>query len=199
MPEPLLVIDGHPDPEPAHFVHALAAACEAGAREAGRPVERLDIARLALPPLRSQAEWHAAPAAAIASGVAEAQEKIARARHIVLFYPLWLGAPPAAVKAFLEQTLRPGFATPAPGEGDILRARKLRGRTARIVVTMGMPAFVHRWWFGAHALKSLRRDVLGLCGIRPVRETLIGSVEAMGEARRRAWLERMRRLGAAGR
>jgi putative NADPH-quinone reductase len=60
---------------------------------------------------------------------------------------------------------------------------------------MGMPALVYRWWFGAHSLKSLERNVLRFVGIHPIRETLIGGVETIGDEKRRAWLERMRALG----
>jgi putative NADPH-quinone reductase len=75
----------------------------------------------------------------------------------------------------------------------------LKGRSARIVITMGMPAFIYRWYFGAHSLKSLERNVLKFCGVGPVRETLIGMVEAGDDAKRRAWLTRMRALGQSGR
>jgi hypothetical protein len=35
------------------------------------------------------------------------------------------------------------------------------GRSARIVVTMGMPAFIYCLWFGAHGLKSLTQNLSG--------------------------------------
>lgn len=41
---------------------------------------------------------------------------------------------------------------------------------------MGMPGFVYRWFFFKHSVTSLRRNVLELVGIRPVRETIIGTV-----------------------
>ena len=70
------------------------------------------------------------------------------------------------LKAFLEQALRPGFAF---DESSRMPRKLLKGRSARIVVTMGMPAFVYRWYFGAHGLRSLERNILGFCGIRPIR------------------------------
>jgi putative NADPH-quinone reductase len=60
---------------------------------------------------------------------------------------------------------------------------------------MGMPALVYRWYFGAHSLKSLERNILGFCGIRPIRESLFGMVEAAGDAKRRRWLATMRTHG----
>jgi len=71
-------------------------------------------------------------------------------------------------------------------------------RSARIVVTMGMPAFVYRWVFFAHSLKSLRRNTLWFCGIGPIRSTIIGSIEGMNERQRLGWLDEMRGLGELG-
>src|SRR5262245_42841392 len=113
-----------------------------------------------------------------------------------IIYPLWLGTMPALLKAFFEQTFRPGFAfkTGERGWGSLLQ-----GRSARIVVTMGMPAFIYRWYFGAHGLKSLERSILRFVGIRPIRETLIGMIANADEGKRKAYLEKLRALGCEGR
>ena len=62
---------------------------------------------------------------------------------------------------------------------------------------MGMPAFIYRWYFGAHGLKSLTQN-LSLVGISPSRSTLIGTIEGMDEDKRRRWLGRLRSLGKQG-
>ena len=105
---------------------------------------------------------------------------------------------PAALKGFFEQTLRPGFAFAAAAKGGLPR-KLLRGRSARIVVTMGMPAFFYRWYFRAHSLKSLERNVLAFCGIAPVHASIVGMVEGLDDARRTGWLKRMQELGRAAR
>ena len=74
----------------------------------------------------------------------------------------------------------------------------LSRRSARIVVTMGMPALIYRWYFGAHGLKSLERSILRFVGIKPIKETLIGLMGTAGEAKRKAWLEKLRALGRKG-
>jgi putative NADPH-quinone reductase len=113
------------------------------------------------------------------------------AEHLVFFYPLWLGDMPALLKAFLEQVARPGFAI---AEGKMPKPL-LRGRSARLVVTMGMPAFFYRFYYGGHSVKSFQRNILKFAGIRPVESSLIGNVEG-NPADRAAWLDRMRELGA---
>ena len=55
---------------------------------------------------------------------------------------------------------------------------------------------VYRWYFGAHGLKSLERSILGFAGIGPIRESPFGMIEQASEAKRRAWLAKLRRLGA---
>lgn len=67
-----------------------------------------------------------------------------------------------------------------------------------MMVTMGMPAPLYRWYFGAHSLKSFERNILAFVGIKPVHATLIGLVERSLPKRER-WLRRMRRLGAKAR
>ncbi|MEX2353635.1 MAG: NAD(P)H-dependent oxidoreductase, partial [Gammaproteobacteria bacterium] len=164
------------------------------AEASGKEVRAIEVARLDFEILRSKEEWQTGtPAKPIQS----AQETIRWAEHLVIIYPLWLGTMPALLKAFLEQVLRPGFAIDASKPG--MWKKQLTGKSARVVVTMGMPAFVYRWFFGAHSLKSLERNILHFCGIKPVRESLIGMVESNNPSARNKWLARLESLGRAGR
>jgi putative NADPH-quinone reductase len=189
MSKNILIIDGHPDADRERFIHALADAYAAGAEQARHQVRRVELATLDFPLLRSRAQWtDGAPPPAIV----EAQAAIAWAEHLVILYPLWLGDMPALLKGFLEQVARPGFAL---AEGTAPRPL-LRGRSARLVVTMGMPAFFYRFYFGAHSVKSFERNILKLVGIKPVDHSLIGSVEGDPAAREK-WLDTMLQLGMA--
>jgi len=192
MGKRILIVQGHPDAGQRHFCHVLAEAFAQGARGAGHDVQTIDIATIKFPLLRSKADWdHGAVPAALVP----AQQAIHWAEHLVFFFPLWLGGMPALLKGFLEQVARPGFALSAFAEGELPK-KLLTGRSARLVVTMGMPALVYRWYFRAHSLKALERNILGFVGIAPIRETLIGSVEGLSDAQRNAWLDK---LGALGR
>ena len=192
MARRILVLQGHPTPGGGHFGNALAEAYIRGAMAGGHEVREIVVTELEFPILRSKAEWEEGP---VPSAIQGAQAAIAWAEHLVLIYPLWLGTLPALFKAFLEQALRPGFALDSRAGAF---SKRLRGKSARIVVTMGMPALVYRWYFGAHSLKNLERNILAFCGIAPIRETIVGSVETMGRAKGRRWIERLERLGRAG-
>lgn len=191
MNKAILIIQGHPDCRRQHLCHALADAYADGAIAAGHAVDRIEPARLRLPLLDSVEDWqHQAPTPEVAA----AQEAIRHAQHLVLFYPLWLGDMPAMLKGFLEQVARPGFAID-PAARNPLRAGLLRGRSARVVVSMGMPASLYRWFYGAHGVRLMRRNILRFAGISPVHTTLVGGAGALTPEQVALWCSRLRRVG----
>ena len=102
---------------------------------------------------------------------------------------------PALLKGFLEHIFRPGFALEYKKDG--FPRRLLAGRSARIVVTMGMPVVLYRWYFGAYGLRSFERSMLSFAGIKPIRESIYGLTFA-DEKKRARWIEQMRRRGEHG-
>ena len=190
MTAKIMILNGHPDPGRKGLCHALADAYGAGAVEGGHEVRRLDIATLAFGFVHSQAEFEHSDAP---TDIEAAQASIKWASHVVVIFPLWLGDVPAVLKAFLEQTLRPGFAYAYRPSG--FPEMFLKGRSARIVVTMGMPAFVYRWYFRAHGLKNLKRNILRFVGFSPVRDTMLGSVGTRSKEQIGRWFDDMKALG----
>ncbi len=197
MPRRILIIIGHPDPSPKRLCRALADSYADGAQSANHHVSRIDIAALDFPFLRTIEEFQSGK---VPASLGEAAQAIRNADHIVFIFPLWLGTMPALLKAFLEQLMRPGIAFAYPEAGKTGFAKTLlKGRSARVVVTMGMPAFFYRLWYLGHGIAGLRRNILNFGGIAPVRETLLGMVEGVTDAKRHQWLKKMRELGVAAR
>jgi putative NADPH-quinone reductase len=192
MPKRIVVIDGHPDPDRKRYIHALADSYEDGARTAGHEVRRINVAELDFPLLRTAVDFQkGTPSRAIR----DCQATLAWAEHWLILYPLWLGSMPALLKGFFEQVGRPGFAfSEARGRG--LPRKLLMGRSARVVVTMGMPGLFYRWYYRAHSLKSLERNILAFIGISPIRASIVGMVEGASAATRAKWLQQLRRHGA---
>ncbi|QOC21255.1 NAD(P)H-dependent oxidoreductase [Wenzhouxiangella sp. AB-CW3] len=190
----ILIIQGHPDRETSHFCHGLAAAYRKGAEEAGFTIDEVIVSQLDFPMLTSEADWQQTE---VADDIVQAQEKVRNADHLVLIFPLWLGTMPAMVKAFLEQLLRPGFAfdeeaREGPGGG------LLKGKSARVIITMGMPGLFYRWYFGAHGYRNLKRNILKFCGIKPVKHCFVGLANAGKPEGRQRWLQRIESLGHRG-
>lgn len=180
----ITIIDGHPDPSPQRLNHALADRYAARALEEGHEVRRIDVATLQFPIMRAPQEFYEGTAP---EAIARAQRDIAWAEHLVFVFPLWMSDMPALLKGFLEQTFRPGFALEANRRAPFPR-RLLKGRSARVVVTMGMPAAMYRYVMGEYMLKMLRR-LFAFAGIGPTGETILGSVMNASERCRTKWFE----------
>ena len=193
MRKNILIIQGHPDVSHGHLCHALAAAYEKGARESGYEVKTICIANIDFPLLRTNEDFYSTDPVPV---IRQCQQDIRWANHLVIFYPLWMGSMPALLKAFFEQVFRPGFAM-EPVDGGRKWVQLLKGKSAHIIVTMGMPALIYRWYYGAHGLKSLERNILKFTGVGPIKESLIGMVEE-SQAHRVSWLEKMFIYGKKG-
>ncbi len=103
---------------------------------------------------------------------------------------------PALLKGFLEQTFRPGFVFDYLDGGK--SRMRLKGKSARLVVTMGMPSVAYRWFYRAHSVKSFERNILKFVGISPIETSLYGMIETVEDAERASWLDELRELGRKG-
>jgi NAD(P)H dehydrogenase (quinone) len=125
-----------------------------------------------------------------------AHDAITEADHLVFIFPLWLGTLPAIFKGFLERTLQPDLVEPSK-KGKFTKI--LKGKSAHIIMTMGMPGFIYRWYFGAFALRMLKRNILGFVGVSPIRSTIHGMIEAVTQEKRQSWPADAEAMGRKGR
>lgn len=188
----ILVVNAHPDGGNGHLCDALAASYADSATAAGHEVERTDLARLDVPLLASQEQYEGGEVPiTLKTGI----DHLVWCDHIVLVFPLWLGTMPALLKAWLEQAFRPGVAFDYLPEGRGT-TKLFGGKTARIIVTMGMPALIYRLWFRSHGVAGLRRSILKFSGMKTVEVTYFGKVEQVGPGTLLNWLTIARQMGA---
>lgn len=192
MTKRILIILGHPAHQRQSFCEALALAYRQGAQAAGHEVHLVRLAELRFDPILHEGYAADQPTE---PDIADAQDKVRRAEHLVFVYPLWGYMIPALLKGFFERTFTSGFAY-AVKSSNPLKAGLLNGKSARLIQTMGMPGFVYRLLFMAHGAKALK-SMLGFCGIAPVRITYFGMIDE-GDARRKTYLEKAGSLGRAG-
>lgn len=190
MSRKITIIQGHPDPDTSHYGYALAAAYADGARGAGHDVREIVVGPMEFPFLSRRDEFYGENVAPLPV-VAPAQADIFWADHIVIFFPLWYGGMPAKTKGFIEQVF-----VGSPADNFEAFTHLLKGKSGRIVVTMGMPAQVFRWYFGAAGVRTLEQGILRLMGMGPIRESLIGQIDNLKPEQRERWLSAMRSLGS---
>jgi len=126
--------------------------------------------------------------------IIRAQQDILWCDHMVFIYPNWWATFPAMVKGFIDRTFLPGFAFRYT-KGSSKPERLLRGKSARIIVTMDNPVWYYRIVYHAPGIHAMKKATLEFCGVRPVNATLIGSVRKSTPAVRKKWLKRLYRLG----
>ena len=185
----ILIVDGNPDPSPDRLSSALARAYQEGAEGPDCRVRRIDVGGIHFPILRSAAEFASSPED---EAIVEARAAFMLAEHIVFIYPLWLGGPPALLKAFMEQVARDQFLLGENKRGFPLK--KMKWRSASVIVTMGMPPLIYRTVFGAHGVKSFNSGILRLAGFSPVRTTYFGGSDIVSPNTGRI-IERVRAMG----
>lgn len=183
----IVIIVGHS--RTGTLCEAFGEAYRQGATAAGHEAELLVLARLSFDPILRGAYVEVQPRE---PDLEAAYRSILAVDHLVVIFPLWMGDMPAIMKGFFERMLQP----------ELIEAKKagkfvalFKGKSARIIVSMGMPAVIYRWWFGAHAVKLLKRNILGFMGVRPVRVTIHGRIDEASAATRERWIEETRRLG----
>jgi putative NADPH-quinone reductase len=191
----IAVILGHPAGKEASFCAALAKAYEKGARQAGHAVSFIDIGGMDIPYLKNRSDYYDP---GLSAEIKTIQNKLNAATHWIIIYPLWLGCMPAKLKAFLEWALSPGFAYDTAHKKNPLSQKLLRGKSAHVIVTMGMPGWFYKWFYRAHSLKAFERNMLKFCGIAPVRKTVYGFVEAVSQDVRQKWLMKIENFGKYG-
>jgi NAD(P)H dehydrogenase (quinone) len=174
------------------YCEALGESYARGAKTAGHEATLFVISKLTFDPILHEGFERVQP---LEPDLQAAHDAMFMADHLVLIFPLWFGSLPALFKGFWERVLQPDWmAQSKPGKHPQL----LKGKSARIILTMGMPALVYRWWFGAHALKMLKHNMLSFMGVGPIRSTIYGSIEAIGLKGRQRRLKAVEILGSRG-
>jgi putative NADPH-quinone reductase len=171
------------------FCEALGRAYRRGAQAGGHDAALFVTSAMVFDPVLHEGFERLQP---LEKDLAAAHDAILAADHLVIIFPLWLGTLPAILKGFLERVLQPEMVEAAKQHKFVT---PLKGKSARVIVTMGMPGFIYRWWFGGYAVKMLRRNILCFVGAGPVRTTIYGNVEGVTAAHRDAWIGDVENMG----
>jgi NAD(P)H dehydrogenase (quinone) len=188
----IAIVVGHP--ARASYCEALGEAYLRGAQSGGHQAQLFLLARMNFDAILREGYRR--------EQVLEPDLKAARAAlgacdHLVLVFPLWCGDMPAIMKGFIERILQPDLLA-IQASGGRAGWKIFHDKSARIILTMGMPGWFYRWYYGAHALKLLRRNILHFIGVKPVHSTIYGMIEAVGDEKRKQWLREVEALGHQG-
>jgi NAD(P)H dehydrogenase (quinone) len=148
-------------PRPNSFTGSVAEAYRNAAEGLGHTVLMRDLYRMNFDPCLKVEELPG-PAALVSADVAAERALLGDASVFVLIYPLWLNAPPAMIKGYLERVFGYGFAYGAGGRSG---TPLLKGRKLLSFSSSGAPA---EWVRQSGALGAVHqlydRYIADLCG-----------------------------------
>ena len=185
----IMIVVGHP--QRTTFCEALGRAYARGAASGGHDAKLFILSEMNFDAILHEGYRKEQP---LEPDLRVAYETLRSSDHVVLIFPLWCGDMPAMLKGFIERILQPDLIARANTD-SAMNWNIFNNKSARIIMTMGMPVSIYRWWYGGHALKLLTRNILHFIGIKPVRQTLYGMIETSKPAARERWLREVEALG----
>ncbi|MGL4629723.1 MAG: NAD(P)H-dependent oxidoreductase [Leadbetterella sp.] len=185
----ILIINGHPDPE--SFCLALSNAYKNGAVSSGADIKELNIRDLNFNP---NLQFGYRKRTELEPDLLKAQEYIRWADHLVWVYPVWWGSLPAILKGFIDRVFLPGFAF-QKRENSVWWDKLLSGKTARIISTLDQPAWYYWLVYRQPSNNAMKKLTLEFVGIKPVKVTTIGPIRLSKESYRKAWLDKVEKMG----
>lgn len=190
MNKKILIVLAHPQVK--SYCGVLAQAYADGARETGAEVRQVNLAELTFNPFGSGS---LEKPLALEPVLLQAQADIQWAEHLVFVYPILWGTIPALLKGFIERVFAPGFAVNFRNDSP-LWDKLLKGRSARLIVTLNTPPLLYRLLFRRAGHITMKRSILEFCGIAPVRITDVGPMKNSSAGKREKWIQQARALGA---
>lgn len=185
----ILIINGHPNP--ASYCMALGESYKNGALSAGANVEEVILNKMQFDPIL---RYGYSKRMDLEPDLLDAWEKIKKADHLVIIFPMWWGNMPALLKGFFDRLFLPGLAF-SYRENSVWWDKLLKGRTGRLIITMDQPPFYHYLVNWAPVIRSLKKMVLEFCGVSPVSTTSIGPIRNSTEEYRKKYLEKVFEIG----
>jgi len=185
----ILIINGHPDKQ--SLCHQLAESYKTGAEKAGAECKLVNLADLDFNPhlasgYRKRTE--------LEPDLLMMQQEILKAEHLVLVYPNWWATFPALLKGFIDRTFLPGFAFKYR-ENSPMWDKLLKGRSARMIVTLDSPKWYYRLFMGNAGFKAMKKGILEFCGFNPVKISSFHMVRNSTEQQRKSWIQQVEKLG----
>lgn len=185
------------NPYPGSLDHALADSYRRAAEAAGAQVRTIDLALerfVFTAPQKEQLRVESADEISDDT-VRRMVDDVLWAEHLVFVYPVWWGTYPAALKGFIDRVFISGVAYRYIGSKSGWE-KLLKGRTARLLLTMDSPKFWDRLKYRSASENSLRHPILWYCGVKTVGITRYTKVRTSTLEQRSSWLTQSAKVGS---
>jgi NAD(P)H dehydrogenase (quinone) len=182
------------NPDADSFSTALAQSYAEGARAAGHEVRLTQISEMKFDPILHKGYK---VIQAYEPDIVKFQDDVRWCEHFVTVFPVWWSDVPAILKGLVDRAWMPGF-------GFNFRKgiipgwyRRLKGRSARVIVTSDTHPLALWVLFGGN-INSYVRGVLRFSGFAPLRKSWFSGMRGISAQKSARILRKVNRLGRKG-
>ncbi len=194
-PKKILVLLGHSDADT--MTGQMALLYESSAKAAGHDVRRFNIGHMKFDPILHKGYKVIQE---LEPDLKEFQKAVLWCDHLVVLYPNWWQTMPALLKGLFDRVWLPGFAFNMRKHADGTTAmgwkKRMKGKTARVIVLSGSNPFLIWLFFGDYT-NEIKMGVLWFAGFK-TRVTRLGPTEGAPEWLKNNWRRRVSYLGRLG-
>lgn len=149
---------------------ALLAATIRGLRSSGHRIDLIDLHKDGFNPVMSAsdlASWRTKEV--IDPLIADYQQRLLEADHLIFIFPIWWEGMPAMMKGFLDKVFAKGIVYSEPKPGRLFKCLLPRLKGASLLTVMATPTYIYRWLFGNPITKMMFRGTFRKMGINSLK------------------------------
>ncbi|WP_300561958.1 NAD(P)H-dependent oxidoreductase [Companilactobacillus sp.] len=182
-----LVVYCHP--YEGSFCHAILQHLELGAKNAGKQLDVIDLYKDNFNPVMSGRDLLGfVKHQAVDDQAIEYADKLKKADHLILVFPIWWELMPAMMKGFIDKVIFPGqtYEYTKSGLGMISSLPNLKSTT--VITTMNTPKLLYKFRYGNAVKKALINGTLKKGGFKHVKWRSFNMVKMVSDKKRGSWL-----------
>jgi putative NADPH-quinone reductase len=185
----ITIIVGHPLSD--SLSGSFAKLYQTGAKSRGAQVKIVYLGDLKFDPIlrhgyKQHQEWE--------PDLKNTVDKLLWADHWVFVTPVWWGDMTALLKGFFDRTFLSHFMFEFRKDSP-LPVQLMKGKTARVLVTMDSPLFYYRFFIGNPIKLIFKNAILNFCGVKPVKFSYFSQVRQATPKKIQNWSDQVKALG----
>ena len=116
------------------------------------------------------------------------KEKLERAEHLVMIFPIWWELMPAMTKGFIDKVIFPGISYDYTHGGKGMKNRLPHLKGLSIITTMNTPSLIYRLVFGNAIKCAIMTGTFWKIGIKNRKWISLNMVKFVSDQKRKKWL-----------
>ncbi|AKP67408.1 NAD(P)H-dependent oxidoreductase [Companilactobacillus ginsenosidimutans] len=188
-----LVVYCHP--YEGSFCHAILEHLETGADKAGKNLDVIDLYKDHFNPVMSGRDLLGfVKHQAVDEQAIDYANRLKKADHLVLVFPIWWELMPAMMKGFIDKVIFPGQTYAYKSNSVSMRTLLPNLKSTTVITTMNTPKIMYKFTYGNAIKEALIKGSFKKSGFKNVKWLSFNMVKMRSNETRVKWLDRAERV-----